>query len=301
MWHIRCPYLKLKMVFTIDSFCPLDEPLRCIVSQASPGPLWTLCCFCLLCVHCSDLWPLCLCLQITSEVHLLSHTKGKRHQQAVRDSSNIQGRELSDEEVVRASLTLILTLSRSLSLSSSLPPSPSSLLTLTHTSGTNIYCPPYCSRRIKTERDTALVFYDMVIIIVPASLYTAAALLQALFNCKWAVTCTLLWFSASAAGWHHPLLTPGCFCHEAPLPQEGSSLMQVNLSGCNMRLPFQRCSLWSWQLLVLYAAPLAHAALPFKAYFSEVSNWYIFLPFFFPLLDNVSWEQKFLINSALRV
>uniref|UniRef100_H3CSI1 S-phase cyclin A-associated protein in the ER n=1 Tax=Tetraodon nigroviridis TaxID=99883 RepID=H3CSI1_TETNG len=36
---------------------------------------------------------------ITSEVHLFSHTKGKRHQQAVRDSSSIQGRELSDEEV----------------------------------------------------------------------------------------------------------------------------------------------------------------------------------------------------------
>uniref|UniRef100_A0A8C2KVK6 S-phase cyclin A-associated protein in the ER n=1 Tax=Cyprinus carpio TaxID=7962 RepID=A0A8C2KVK6_CYPCA len=36
---------------------------------------------------------------ITSEVHLFSHVKGKRHQQAVRDSSSIQGRELSDEEV----------------------------------------------------------------------------------------------------------------------------------------------------------------------------------------------------------
>ncbi|XP_056307331.1 S phase cyclin A-associated protein in the endoplasmic reticulum isoform X1 [Danio aesculapii] len=36
---------------------------------------------------------------ITSEVHLFSHIKGKRHQQAVRDSSSIQGRELSDEEV----------------------------------------------------------------------------------------------------------------------------------------------------------------------------------------------------------
>uniref|UniRef100_A0A673CP16 U1-type domain-containing protein n=1 Tax=Sphaeramia orbicularis TaxID=375764 RepID=A0A673CP16_9TELE len=41
------------------------------------------------------------CVVITSEVHLFSHTKGKRHQQAVRDSSSIQGRELSDEEVVR--------------------------------------------------------------------------------------------------------------------------------------------------------------------------------------------------------
>lgn len=33
-------------------------------------------------------------------MHLFSHTKGKRHQQAVRESSSIQGRELSDEEVV---------------------------------------------------------------------------------------------------------------------------------------------------------------------------------------------------------
>uniref|UniRef100_A0A3Q1FKT9 S-phase cyclin A-associated protein in the ER n=1 Tax=Acanthochromis polyacanthus TaxID=80966 RepID=A0A3Q1FKT9_9TELE len=43
---------------------------------------------------------------ITSEVHLFSHTKGKRHQQAVRDSSSIQGRELSDEEVVCITHTL---------------------------------------------------------------------------------------------------------------------------------------------------------------------------------------------------
>ncbi|XP_055078235.1 S phase cyclin A-associated protein in the endoplasmic reticulum [Periophthalmus magnuspinnatus] len=49
--------------------------------------------------HCS----LCSVL-ITSEVHLFSHTKGKRHQQAVRDSSSIQGRELSDEEVEHLSL-----------------------------------------------------------------------------------------------------------------------------------------------------------------------------------------------------
>ncbi|XP_007566428.1 S phase cyclin A-associated protein in the endoplasmic reticulum isoform X7 [Poecilia formosa] len=41
---------------------------------------------------------------ITSEVHLFSHTKGKKHQQAVRDSSSIQGRELSDEEVEHLSL-----------------------------------------------------------------------------------------------------------------------------------------------------------------------------------------------------
>ncbi|XP_062403053.1 S phase cyclin A-associated protein in the endoplasmic reticulum isoform X2 [Sardina pilchardus] len=41
---------------------------------------------------------------ITSEVHLFSHTKGKGHQQAVRESSSIQGRELSDEEVEHLSL-----------------------------------------------------------------------------------------------------------------------------------------------------------------------------------------------------
>lgn len=136
-------------------------------------------------------------------------------------------------------------------------------------------------------------------------------LLQALFNCKWALTCTLSWFSASAEGWHHPP-DSRLFLSWSPLPQEGSSLMQGNLSGCNMRLPFQQCSLWSWQLLVLFAAPLAHAAFPFKAYFSEVSNWYIFLPFFVlfkfwfffffdTLLNNVSWEQKLLTNSALHV
>uniref|UniRef100_A0A4W3I6T7 S-phase cyclin A-associated protein in the ER n=1 Tax=Callorhinchus milii TaxID=7868 RepID=A0A4W3I6T7_CALMI len=44
--------------------------------------------------HCS----LCNVL-ITSEVHLFSHIKGKKHQQAVRENSSIQGRELSDEEV----------------------------------------------------------------------------------------------------------------------------------------------------------------------------------------------------------
>lgn len=44
------------------------------------------------------------CVVITSEMHLFSHTKGKRHQQAVRDSSSIQGRELSDEEVEHLSL-----------------------------------------------------------------------------------------------------------------------------------------------------------------------------------------------------
>ncbi|KAJ8248775.1 hypothetical protein GJAV_G00227600 [Gymnothorax javanicus] len=41
---------------------------------------------------------------ITSEVHLFSHIKGKGHQQAVREGSSIQGRELSDEEVEHLSL-----------------------------------------------------------------------------------------------------------------------------------------------------------------------------------------------------
>lgn len=41
---------------------------------------------------------------IASEVHLFSHIKGRRHQQAVRGSSSIQGRELSDEEVEHLSL-----------------------------------------------------------------------------------------------------------------------------------------------------------------------------------------------------
>ncbi|KAM9710942.1 S phase cyclin A-associated protein in the endoplasmic reticulum isoform 5-T5 [Dama dama] len=38
---------------------------------------------------------------ISSEVYLFSHIKGKKHQQAVRENSSIQGRELSDEEVLR--------------------------------------------------------------------------------------------------------------------------------------------------------------------------------------------------------
>ncbi|XP_076984583.1 S phase cyclin A-associated protein in the endoplasmic reticulum isoform X2 [Tamandua tetradactyla] len=41
---------------------------------------------------------------ISSEVYLYSHIKGKKHQQAVRENSSIQGRELSDEEVEHLSL-----------------------------------------------------------------------------------------------------------------------------------------------------------------------------------------------------
>ncbi|XP_074863020.1 S phase cyclin A-associated protein in the endoplasmic reticulum isoform X3 [Carettochelys insculpta] len=41
---------------------------------------------------------------ISSEVYLFSHIKGRKHQQAVRDNSSIQGRELSDEEVEHLSL-----------------------------------------------------------------------------------------------------------------------------------------------------------------------------------------------------
>ncbi|XP_061037861.1 S phase cyclin A-associated protein in the endoplasmic reticulum isoform X3 [Eubalaena glacialis] len=43
-------------------------------------------------------------LKISSEVYLFSHIKGKKHQQAVRENSSIQGRELSDEEVEHLSL-----------------------------------------------------------------------------------------------------------------------------------------------------------------------------------------------------
>ncbi|XP_036909363.1 S phase cyclin A-associated protein in the endoplasmic reticulum isoform X2 [Sturnira hondurensis] len=41
---------------------------------------------------------------ISSEVYLFSHIRGRKHQQAVRGSSSIQGRELSDEEVEHLSL-----------------------------------------------------------------------------------------------------------------------------------------------------------------------------------------------------
>ncbi|CAH2273177.1 Hypothetical predicted protein [Pelobates cultripes] len=41
---------------------------------------------------------------ISSDVYLLSHIKGRKHQLAVRENSSIQGRELSDEEVEHLSL-----------------------------------------------------------------------------------------------------------------------------------------------------------------------------------------------------
>lgn len=230
MWHmqqITFPFLALsfKLTFSIGRFCPFDKPLWYIVSPVSHGSLLTLSCLCLHCVHSSDLWPLCLCLQITSEVHLFSHTKGKRHQQAVRDSSSIQGRELSDEEVVRITYTL-------------------------------------CK---KTKRHCGWLLWRGHYYCLCIPLYTATALLLALCDYKWALKCTQSGFSASAEGWHHPLVSR-LFLSWSAFPWEGSSLMQGNLSGCNMRLAFQQCSLWGWQLLVLYAAPLA--APSFKAFFS---------------------------------
>lgn len=93
--------LSFKLTFSVL----LTSPWGILFQPVSQGSLLTLSCLRLHCVHRGDLWPLCLCLQITSEVHLFSHTKGKRHQQAVRDSSSIQGRELSDEEVVRIAHT----------------------------------------------------------------------------------------------------------------------------------------------------------------------------------------------------
>ncbi|XP_072138880.1 S phase cyclin A-associated protein in the endoplasmic reticulum isoform X5 [Mobula birostris] len=54
--------------------------------------------------HCS----LCNVL-ITSEVYLFSHIKGRKHQQAVRENSSIQGRELSDEEVEHLSCKKYIT------------------------------------------------------------------------------------------------------------------------------------------------------------------------------------------------
>nr|XP_033776687.1 S phase cyclin A-associated protein in the endoplasmic reticulum isoform X2 [Geotrypetes seraphini] len=43
-------------------------------------------------------------VMISSEVYHFSHIKGRKHQQAVRENSSIQGRELSDEEVEHLSL-----------------------------------------------------------------------------------------------------------------------------------------------------------------------------------------------------
>lgn len=58
-----------------------------------------------------------LSLQISSEVYLFSHIKGKKHQQAVRENSSIQGRELSDEEVVSFVLFFYILLLNAIQLS----------------------------------------------------------------------------------------------------------------------------------------------------------------------------------------
>uniref|UniRef100_A0A8B9TL99 S-phase cyclin A associated protein in the ER n=1 Tax=Anas platyrhynchos TaxID=8839 RepID=A0A8B9TL99_ANAPL len=50
-------------------------------------------------------------VMISSEVYLFSHIKGKKHQQAVRENSSIQGRELSDEEVVCCVITFTISIS----------------------------------------------------------------------------------------------------------------------------------------------------------------------------------------------
>lgn len=211
------------MTFSISRFCPFDKPLWYIVSPVSHGSLLTLSCLCLHCVHSSDLWPLCFCLQITSEVHLFSHTKGKRHQQAVRDSSSIQGRELSDEEVVRIAHTYPVRNKHPLILSKN-------TVLLQHVS----------CKKTKRHCDCLLWHGHYYCLCIP--LYTAMALLLALCQYKWALKCTQLGFSASAEGWHHPLVSR-LFLSWSAFPWEGSSLMQGNLSGCNMRLAFQQCSL----------------------------------------------------------
>lgn len=100
--------------------------------------------------------------------------------------------------------------------------------------------------------------------------YAAVALLLALCDYKWALKCTQLGFSASAEGWHHPLVSR-LFLSWSAFPWEGSSLMQGNLSGCNLRLAFQQCSLWGWQLLVLYAIPLA----PDSSFIQSIFQWEI--------------------------
>ncbi|XP_075391425.1 S phase cyclin A-associated protein in the endoplasmic reticulum isoform X2 [Tenrec ecaudatus] len=58
---------------------------------------------------------------ISSEVYLFSHIKGKKHQQAVRENSSIQGRELSDEEVEHLSLKKYIA---DIVVESSAPPEP---------------------------------------------------------------------------------------------------------------------------------------------------------------------------------
>lgn len=124
-----------------------------------------------------------------------------------------------------------------------------------------------CVMYKKTKRHLSCLLWRGHYYCLYIPLYTATAPLLALWDYKWALKCTQLGFSASVEGWHHPLVSR-LFLSWSAFPWEGSSLMQGNLSGCNMRLAFQQRSLWGWQLLVLYAAPLAPAAPSFKAFFS---------------------------------
>lgn len=134
-----------------------------------------------------------------------------------------------------------------------------------------------CMRHVKkTKRHRGCLLWRGLYYCLCIPLYTAAAPFLALCAYKWALKCTQLGFSASVEGWHHTLVSRLFFFFSpwSASSWEGSSLMQGNLSGCNMRLAFQRCSLWGWQLLVLYAAPLAPAAPSFKAFFfSARNNW----------------------------
>ena len=167
---------------------PWRSPCCISFHQGPMGLRWPLPASRLHCVRSSDLWPLCLCLQITSEVHLFSHTKGKSHQQAVRDSSSIQGRELSDEEVVR------------------IKPHPATNKHPLIPSKNSAPLPLLVSCKKKTKRHSGcLLCCGCYCLCFP--LYTATALLLALWDYKWALKCTQLGFSASVEGWHHPLVS----------------------------------------------------------------------------------------------
>lgn len=190
------------MLFSIGSFCGLDEVVVYCFT-VSHGSLLTLCRLCLHSVHSSDLWPLCLCLQITSEVHLFSHTKGKRHQQAVRDSSSIQGRELSDEEVVHILVSLSF----------------SHIHTLT---GTNIHSPcqrilpSCCSWYVKGVRDPMVIFYDMVIILFMLTLIYCLSFVAGFVWVQMDLEMYTVMVQCLSRGGDITPLSQGCFYHEAP-------------------------------------------------------------------------------------